>query len=566
MRKSFTPLKSLALVVMLFVTSAAADPVVKDLETPLSDYLTAIYARQLGDVDRATQNYLRAVEQDPENLTLLEEAYTYFVYVGDFKRGLDLARRLQSLDADHSSSAMLLALEAFKRGRAKDLAEVLPKAKGLGFEFLMSPLMTAWLLAKDKKTDKAFEAMAELKDNPGFEPFYAENYAFMLDQAGKENEAEVAYLALLARPEISSLQPLFAYGAFLQKKKRSKEALKLFQDFQPAAATNLQLADAIKRLESGQTLETIVKDPSKAVAMAMLRTGVQLTRERAFYPGVIYARFALYLDPEFDEGLLFLGNLLSSETYPGLALEAYGAVNPEGPFAETALLRQAMVYSFHDQSEQGITLVKDYLKDNSNSYEALVTLGDLYRANEDYHEALPYYEKAAALKETLGREDWFLIFTRAIAYERLDMWEKAEADFLMALNFEPENPDILNYLGYSWIDRGMNLEEGRQMIEKAVELSPDNGFILDSLGWAQYLMGEFEEAVENLERAVSLEPGDPTINDHLGDAYWKVGRQREARFQWDHALNLEPENDVVEKLKTKMTQGLEDDSDLSNNL
>lgn len=566
MPKTFLSLKALVLASLFLVLAGAADNVVENLDTTGSDYLTAIYARQVGDVGRATDNYMRVLEKDPENLKVLEEAFTYFIYVGDFNRALKLARRLQNLDDEHSSSAMLLSLQAFRKGKAKEMEKYLAKARGLGFDLLAGPLMRAWLLAEDKKIEKAFKAMAALKDNPGFEPFYAEHAAFMLDQAGKNDEAEAAYLGLLARPEITSLQPLFAYGAFLQRRGRGQEALELYKEFQPSSPTNLQLSQAIARYEAGKKPNSIVDDPDKAISMALLRTGVQLTREQAFFPGVIYARFALYLDKDFDEGLLFLGNMLSTEPHPGLALKAYSSVDPKGPFWETAVLRRAMVLSFHERREEGISLVKNYLEEKGESFESFVTLGDLYRTGEDYAEALPFYEKAIALKGTATKEDWFLLFTRGISYERLDMWEKAEADFLKALEFQPGEPDILNYLGYSWIDRGMNFGKGREMIEKAVAARPDNGFILDSLGWAQYLMGEYEEAVENLERAVSLEPGDPTLNDHLGDAYWRVGREREARFQWDHALKLEPEKDVLEKLNNKLISGLSPKPDQKDNL
>ncbi|MEE8295021.1 MAG: tetratricopeptide repeat protein [Sphingomonadales bacterium] len=566
MLKWFQPLKALAFAALFLTLGGATDKVVENLNPSSSDYLTAIYARQIGDVERATVNYMRVLENDPENLKVLEEAFTYFIYVGDFDRALKLARRLQTLDGEHSSSAMLLSLHAFKRGKTREMERHLAMARGLGFDLLAGPLMRAWLLAEDKKTEKAFEAMAALKDNPGFEPFYAEHAAFMLDQAGKFDEAEAAYLALLARPEITSLQPLFAYGAFLQRRDRGQEAEELYKQFQTNSPTNLQLRDALARYEAGEKPASIVDDPNKALAMALLRTGVQLTREQAFFPGVIYARFALFLDKDFDEGLLFLGNMLSTEPYPGLALEAYSKVNAKGPFGETALLRRAMVLNFHNRGEEGISLIKEYLEENSESFDGLVAIGDLYRSGEKYAEALPFYEQAALLKGSLGEEDWFFLFTRGIAYERLDMWEKAEADFLKALEYQPEDPDILNYLGYSWIDRGENLETGRAMIEKAVAKRPDNGFILDSLGWAQYLMGEYEEAVENLERAVSLEPGDPILNDHLGDAYWRVGREREARFQWNHALRLEPEQDVLDKLKSKMISGLNPDPDQKDNL
>src|SRR5690606_33991930 len=143
---------------------------------------------------------------------------------------------------------------------------------------------------------------------------------------------------------------------------------------------------------------------------------------------------------------------------------------------------------------------------------------------------------------------WTLFYFRGIAYERAKQWDKAEADLLQALALFPEQPHVLNYLGYSWVDQGMHLDEAMDMIARAVELRPNDGYIVDSLGWAHYRLGNYEEAVRELERAVELRPEDPVINDHLGDAYWKVGRRLEARFQWAHARDLDPEPDALEEI------------------
>ncbi len=219
-------------------------------------------------------------------------------------------------------------------------------------------------------------------------------------------------------------------------------------------------------------------------------------------------------------------------------------------------MRKALVLSSYEKWDEAIAVVTAHLEENPESEDALATLGDLYRNREDFENALSYYERAIALKGEVTNEDWFLLFARGIAYERLGMWQEAEADFLKTLEFRPNEPDVLNYLGYSWIDQGINLIEGREMIERAVAQRPNNGFIVDSLGWAQYLVGDYEAAAKTLEKAVYLEPGDATLNDHLGDAYWKIGREREARFQWQHALGLGPAPDQVEKITAKIEYGL----------
>ena len=155
---------------------------------------------------------------------------------------------------------------------------------------------------------------------------------------------------------------------------------------------------------------------------------------------------------------------------------------------------------------------------------------------------------------------WVTYYYRGICFERSKQWSKAEADMRKALELQPEQPHVLNYLGYSWIDQGINLDEGMKMIKRAVEQRPDDGYIVDSLGWAYYRIGNFEDAVKHLERAIDLKPEDPTINDHLGDAYWRVGRTLEAKFQWAHARDLKPEPEELPKIEAKIENGLPEDT------
>jgi Flp pilus assembly protein TadD len=157
---------------------------------------------------------------------------------------------------------------------------------------------------------------------------------------------------------------------------------------------------------------------------------------------------------------------------------------------------------------------------------------------------------------TITAEYWNLAFARGMVYERLKQWDKAEADLQTALNFQPDQPYILNYLGYSWADQGINLDKAAEMIEKAVRLRPEDGAIVDSLGWVYYRMGQYDKAVKTLERAIELDPTEPEINDHLGDAYWKVGRKSEARFQWKRALSFSKDDIKNASIQQKIDFGL----------
>jgi Flp pilus assembly protein TadD len=211
-----------------------------------------------------------------------------------------------------------------------------------------------------------------------------------------------------------------------------------------------------------------------------------------------------------------------------------------------------------DRTEEAVRLLETMTAQAPKRADAPIALGDLLRGKERYAEAEAAYSQAIAQLPELDRRSWRLLYARGIAYERTGRWPQAEADLLRALELEPDQPFVLNYLGYSWVDQHLNLERAKAMLHRAVELRPEDGFIVDSLGWAYYRLGEHEKAVTYLERAVELEPGDPVINDHLGDAYWRVGRTREARFQWQRALIFEPEADLVPTIQEKLARGLPD--------
>jgi Flp pilus assembly protein TadD len=271
---------------------------------------------------------------------------------------------------------------------------------------------------------------------------------------------------------------------------------------------------------------------------------------------VVYARLALFARPELAEAALLIGDMMAEQENFEAAIEAYRAVGSDSPLSFLADLRRARALHGMERQDEAFKLLEGLAAAEPERIDALVQLGDLLRRDDRYAESEKAYSRAIARIGEPGPEHWTLFYARGITYERTKRWPQAEKDFLYALELEPEQPFVLNYLGYSWVDMGMHLDRAKGMLYRAVELRPDDGFIVDSLGWVHFRLGDYHAAVEQLERAVELEPGDPVINDHLGDAYWRVGRQREARYQWRRALTLEPEEDTVADIEAKLRQGL----------
>jgi Flp pilus assembly protein TadD len=243
-----------------------------------------------------------------------------------------------------------------------------------------------------------------------------------------------------------------------------------------------------------------------------------------------------------------------------MAIKIYERVPADSPLHRNALIQMAANLDTLDRADEAKKHLRQLIAENPKDLEAIMALGNVLRAHKEFAECADNYTKAIDLVKTPSKSNWTLFYFRGICYERSKDWPKAEADLKKALELYPDQPHVLNYLGYSWIDQGTNLDKGMEMIKLAVSKRPDDGYIVDSLGWAYYRLGNYEEAVKQLEKAIELKPEDPTINDHLGDAYWRVGRVLEARFQWAHARDLKPEADDLPKILAKLKDGLADEN------
>ena len=253
---------------------------------------------------------------------------------------------------------------------------------------------------------------------------------------------------------------------------------------------------------------------------------------------------------------MLLGNLLEIMDRPEEALNVFQSVDEASTSAWESKLRQAELLNSLGRKAAAEKTLLLMANQRSEDMSALTRLGDIFRGIKDFEKAANVYTEAIKRTVLVEKPSWSLLYSRGIAYERSKKWYLAEKDFLDALELSPNQPYLLNYLGYSWVDRGLNLDSAKRMIEKAVRLRPNDGYIVDSLGWVLYRLGDFESATVYLERAISLYPQDPTINDHLGDAYWRVGRTREAEFQWERALSFGPEPEQVSNIRKKLHQGL----------
>jgi tetratricopeptide (TPR) repeat protein len=348
----------------------------------------------------------------------------------------------------------------------------------------------------------------------------------------------------------------------------TERALKNFQQKHGLRPDGIVSDDTWARLSGGKINEIKGKDlpplittAQEGAAEVLYGIGAAVGSRRSDDDfGIIYLQLALYLVPNHALALFSLADVYEQLKKSQLAIRVYERFPLDSPLRRNAEIQLAVNLDTLDRTEEAKKRLEKLIAEKPDDIEAIMALGNILRGRKQYTECANAYGRGIATIAEPERSHWTIYYFRGICYERSKQWEKAEADLKMALKLYPDQPYVLNYLGYSWIDQGVNLEEGMRMIRRAVEQRPEDGYIVDSLGWAYYRMGNYEEAMKHLERAVELRPDDPVINDHLGDVYWQLGRKLEAIFQWSHARDLKPEPEELAKILEKLKSGLSAES------
>ena len=354
-----------------------------------------------------------------------------------------------------------------------------------------------------------------------------------------------------------------AYGGFLSRSGEKDKARGIYETYAKSTNRHPLISKVLDQDKSGKTPDPMVASPREGAAEALFGLASALADESGIDFAIIYAQMTLELKPVFPIALTLLADIYEDAKLYQLAIDVYERIPESSPLRENAEIQIALDLNQLDKTDAAREKLDKLIERDPGRYQPNVTLANILRGRSKFKEAAVAYSKAIGLIDKIEQRHWTVFYFRGICYERSKQWPKAEADFRKALELQPDQPLVLNYLGYSWVEQRHNLDEAFKMIRKAVELRPNDGYIVDSLGWAHYQLKEYEKAVEHLERAVELRPEDPVINDHLGDAYWRVGRKVEAKFQWRHAKDLKPEPENLEKIKLKLENGLDDDDNPS---
>lgn len=524
--------------------------------SPYGAYLAGLYAGRQRDISSAADFMLQALESDPENQQLLNRTLVLNAADGRQAKSVELARRIDPASPNPGVAGLVLAVDAAARGDMDEAEEFLKGLPDKGFNSVIAPLLRSWVQVAKGDLDAAIERAAPLRNRNGFSVFYNRHIALINDVAGQVDAAKAAYEEAIEATGRPTLRLTWLVGNFFERIDEADRAAELYRNGLDSNPDSTLFEAALERLATGGTPQPSVATPAEGMAEALFNLANLLSQERAEEIALVHAHMALWLRPNFDVAHILVGEVLQEQGRGAEAIAVYRRIPTLSPFSWMAGLRVADELESLERIDEAAAELEALAAARPARFEPLLRLGSLLRSRERFEEAVSAYDRAVERLGEPDRRHWILYFFRGMALERLSLWPRAEKDFLFALDLEPDQPLVLNYLAYSWVEKKLNLDKAKSMLARAVELRPDDGFIVDSLGWVYYRLGEYQSSVTFLERAVELRPQDPVINDHLGDIYWRVGRHQEARFQWRRALSLKPEPDTVPTIEGKIEDGL----------
>ena len=527
---------------MRFLTAGALAMLLQGMALPaLADedagaYLAARQARFDHDFAAASQYFTQALTQDLNNPAIMENAAFAFLALGDIDRAVPVSRLIDESGLKSQIAFMALIANGIQESEYDAVIAQIRDDRGIGS--LADGLVYSWAEIGRGNMDAALEGFDAVAAQRGLKAFAQYHKALALAFVGDFESAEAIFSGREDAPLQRTRRGVIAWAEILSQLERRDDAIALLDD---VFGTNPDPEVTLLRGELEQSDPVPfrrITNVQDGVAEVFFSIGQALLADTGEDYTLLYARIAEYLDPDHIDSVLMAAELLGELERYDLATETYRRVPSSHPAFPAAEMGRAESLRRAEKIDAAIEVLEALQKSHPDLPLVHVSSGDLYRQDERYQEAVNAYDDALTLLGEPAPDQWFVFYARAISYERMGVWESAEADFRAALELNPEHPQVLNYLGYSLVEKQIKLDEALSMIERAVERQPDSGYIVDSLGWVLYRLGRYEEAIGHMERAAELMPVDPVVNDHLGDVLWAVGRTTEARFQWRRALSF----------------------------
>lgn len=521
---------------------------IKDLMA--GNYLASRFAQSQHDWSNASTYITPLLSSEISQSETLQRAMVIAMGAGDAKRAIELAHRAKDIAPDKSNTIaeIFLITEAFKKKEYDNAYKIFNALDDDPTVNFIGPFVRGWLDAAQGKAN-----VKDLKQNT------VQLYHGILISDFLDDHTEVEQMidkALkvedVAVSELERIADLYGHVGIKEK------AINIYQTILSNHPDDEIIKNKINNLKNGtqKPLFDTVKTAHQGMAQAFYDIARILHNERNDESSRVFAHISRYIAPDLSKPMFLLAEINTNYKQYDKAISYYQDVPKSDKEYMQAQFEIVDIYDQTNQFDKALAMLNKLSKKEKNP-DILIRIGDLYRHQSQYDKALAMYNRAVdAMGSKIPEDYWHIYYVRGIAYEQTNNWEAAEKDLTTALSYQPNHPYVLNYLGYSWADKGINLDKATSMIQKAVDVRPTDGYITDSLGWVMFRNSDYKNAVSVLERAVELLPYDPTINDHLGDAYWKVGRKLEARFQWERAKNHSKDDEQIGTIASKLKTGL----------
>ena len=545
------------LVVMPFLRARSVK-ILQDIGPSLTGHILAgSFAHEQKDLSSAIKYYEVAQSVNPDDPALLEKLFSLYMSAGEMTKAAGIAPRLIDLKQDVQQARLVLAVEKFKDRNYVEAEAIIRQTRDDPFSVFVKNMFLMWAAYGQGDDDRARSHAEALLDLRTLDTLAGWNIARLYEALGDNMAANDLFIAVIQKNTMKGSSFFSDYMSFLVSQGRGDEAMMLLENHLPQKDKTPYTLDAYRVLETPSKRAKM--SPAEGLSMGLMELGVIFSGELPAEITLPYLHQALWLDRTSDKARVVIGELLMGMGDEIRALDIYGDVKAQSISLTFARLSEARILENLGRKAEAQSLLESFVEKENYSF-TLQTLADFYRRDEQMAKAELIYNKLIDQLEEDNDSNWELYFYRGITLEQQDRWDEAEADLLKARRLSGNQPFVLNYLGYSWIDNGINLYQGLEMIKKAVAQEPRNGFFVDSLGWAFYRMKDFGAAVQFLEKATELEPDDPEIIDHLGDALWQSGRQIEARYQWRRALSFEDDATKQKEIEEKIDYGVIEDA------
>ncbi len=529
--------------------------------TLMGNYLAGLHAQSDGDTAAAGLYFSAALEMDPDNFDLTWRTFLAHLSEGNMDEAISLAHRIIETSPEEQFANLTLIADDFTKGHFEQARERINGLKKGGLNTYLQPLLLGWSFmdggSDDNDGQSALSALSPLKETAGLSQLYTAHAALMNATLGNNDQAETLFITMIEQQGSMSLRKTRLFGAFYEGIGNFDKAGALYNGYVAENGAAQYLAAALDRVANRTASSQAIMTASQGAAEALFDLSGSLRQQNALETALLLSNIGLHLRPDFSTLKLITGGILESMGRVDSARTIYAKIDPSSEYSWDARLRMATILDDQGRSEQAIKTLRQMADERPEVTSPLIDIGDILRRQERFKEAIVVYNEAFTKIQDITKNHWSLYYSRGIALERVKNWPLAEQDFKKALELHPDQPYVLNYLAYSWVEKGINLDEAQEMLRNARTQRPNDAYIIDSAGWVHYQLGAYAEAVNDLEEAVELLPQDPVVNDHLGDAYWQVGRRREARFQWRRSLSMNPEPDLIPLIKKKIEFGME---------